>query len=211
MGLFKGSVSYRRFRLQGELPDDYRARWVTSINKHAFRPLEGDAEAERSAGWVSIADPLDSELSGEKLFFDDKMLLALRVDVKRVPTKVLAAYLQKAERDFLAKNKRASLDRQERRNLRDLVRTQLLARVLPSLSTYDIALDLTEREVRFWSLTRSTCEEFVEKFEETFKLGLVPMGVFGLASKLLEPSDVDALDRLNPSVFVRPKKRGGRS
>ena len=208
MGLFKGAVSYRRYRLLGELPDDYRQKFLAAVQKHAFRPLEGDPETERSAGWVCIQDALDIDMSGEKLFFDDQMLLALRVDHKRVPSKVLSAYLQKAEREYLEKHGRQALTRPERRNLRDLVRSQLLARVLPSLATYDVAVDLTEREVRFWSLTRAACETFVELFETTFGLNLMPLGAYGLAAKLLEPVDLDRLDQLSPSAFARPGRRG---
>jgi DNA recombination-dependent growth factor C len=209
MGLFKGALSYRRFRLQGDLPADHRNQFLAAVQKHAFRPLEDDPEAERSAGWVSIHDPLDAEWTGEKLYFDEQMLLALRIDHKRVPARVLAAYLQKAEREYVQKNRRQGLTRQERRNLRDLVRTQLLARVLPSLATYDVAVDLTEREVRFWSLTRSVCDTFLELFEATFGLGLLPLGAYGLASKLLAPADLDRLDLVAPSAFVRPGRRSG--
>jgi recombination associated protein RdgC len=209
MGLFKGAVSYRRFRLLGDLPEDHRHQFLAAVQKHAFRPLEGEPEAERSAGWVNIHDALDADWTGEKLFFDDQMLLSLRIDQKRVPAKVLAAYLQKAERDYLEKNNRPSLTRPERRNLRDLVRTQLLARVLPSLATYDVALDLTEREVRFWSLTRSACDTFLELFDATFGLNLMPLGAYGLASKILAPADLDKLDLLSPSAFVRPGRRSG--
>jgi DNA recombination-dependent growth factor C len=203
MGLFKGAVSYRRFRLMGELPTDYPPQFLAAVNKRAFRPIEGATDEERSVGWVHIHDPLDTDFVGEKLFFEDQMLLALRIDQKRVPAKVLAAYVQKAEREYMQTNNRESLSRSERRNLRDLVRNDLLARVLPSLATFDAAVNLTEREVRFWSLTRSTCELFQELFEETFGMNLMPMGAFGLASKLLTPTELDKLDLIGPSVFAR--------
>jgi recombination associated protein RdgC len=209
MGLFKGSVSYRRFRLLGDLPKDYPPIFVAAVQKAAFRSIEGQTDQERSVGWVNIHDPLDTDFVGEKIFFDDQILLALRVDTKRVPTKILAAYVQKAERGYMLQNNRESLGRQERANLRDMVRNELLARVLPSMATFDVAVDLGEREVRFWSLTRTVCDELQELFESTFGMNLLPMGPYGLATKLLADAELDRIDLLSPTVFVRRRRGAG--
>lgn len=205
MGLFKGAVSYRRYRLLGEVPEDHVDRFLSAATKRVFKPIEGKTDEERSCGWVSIHSALDTELGAGKVFFDDLVLFRLRVDEKKVPGPVLAAHVQKAEREHAEKNNRENLTRGERRNIREMVRLELLGRVVPAMRTFDVAVDLAEREVRFWSLARAVCEEFQELFENTFGLNLLPLGPWGLSSKLLPPLDLDRMDALNPSIFARPR------
>lgn len=203
--LFKGSATYRRFQLAGDMPIDIRGALTQNALKHAFRPLgPEDPTLERSAGWVNIHDHLDADLTGQKLFFDDHMLFALRIDKKAVPNSILRARIQQAEKARLEEIGREVLTRAERRALRDGVRLNLMQAVLPSMITFDVAVDLTGRQVRFWSTTRGVLEEFMELFETTFKLSLLPLGAYGLASRALDSVQMERFSDLDPSVFARP-------
>ncbi len=207
MGLTKGTVSYRRFRLQDDLPLNSPEVFLDSIQKQAFRPIDGETDEEVSIGWVGVNDPLNTELRHEDLFFEDLVLLSMRIDKKRVPAKILSAHVQRAFRDYAHENDRALLSRSEKENIKEMVHTRLLRRVLPSMATYDMVLDLSELEVRFWSLSQNVCIEFVELFGMTFGLNLLPMSCYGLAAKLLDEVSVERLANLQPSAFVRSRGR----
>ena len=46
MGAFQGNLTYKLFYVQGELPEDWKTLYLTSIRKLEFVPLTADAEDE---------------------------------------------------------------------------------------------------------------------------------------------------------------------
>ena len=52
MGIFKGALSVRRYRVDGEAPDGFRDLWRDALDAHAFRPPLSALHKEEIAGWV---------------------------------------------------------------------------------------------------------------------------------------------------------------
>ena len=52
------------------------------------------------------------------------------------------------------------------------------------MKVIDMCWNITERKLRFWSTSKKLCEEFVEFFEDTFELTLVPDSPFMMAKDL---------------------------
>ncbi|MBC7174243.1 MAG: hypothetical protein H5U40_17495, partial [Polyangiaceae bacterium] len=62
MGAIRGSISFSKFHVRGELPDDFRERFVEAIQLRAFRDLDPAEDLPSRTGWCSIEHPFDVDL-----------------------------------------------------------------------------------------------------------------------------------------------------
>ena len=60
MGLFKGTLTFSRYRLQESLPGNIQDFIRRQIKRFAFQELSLGRE-EKSSGWTSLQNPLDTQ------------------------------------------------------------------------------------------------------------------------------------------------------
>lgn len=202
MGALKGSISYSKHYVRGELPDDFRERFIERIRLRAFRPL-GPEEDEPHAGWCSIENPLDCELDHGKVFFNTYLNLGLRVDCWQIPGPLFKAHFAEAERDHLARRGRDKLGKREKEELTTVVSRRLRKQLVPVMKVVDLSWNLDTGVVRFWNQSPRLVEILVELFEATFGLDLVPESPFTTAARLgLTEEHERVFAMLQPSVFT---------
>jgi DNA recombination-dependent growth factor C len=202
LGAIKGSISYTRFFVWGELPEDLQDSFVRAIRKHTFVPLAVDSEEEEHFGWCSIHHPFDLELSYDKVFSNNYLNLALRIDRWRIPAPVFKAHFAEASQAYLEKKQREKLNRREKEDLKVLVTKRLRKQVLPTMKLVDLSWDLDANLVRFWSSTKKMHELLHELFEDTFDLKLVPAGPYTTAVRVgITERQARAMQQLEPSAF----------
>jgi recombination associated protein RdgC len=204
MGAFRGSITFSKFHVEGELQKRFRERFLERIRLRAFRPLDPKEEIDHRVGWCSIDDPFDLELTYEKVFLTDYLVLGFRMDRWRIPTPLFKAAYRAAERDFLAKRGVEKLSRGQRKNLQAIVAAQLRKRLVPAMRASDVSWGLSSGIVRFFQKSQKQNELLVELFEKTFELELVPDGAYVAAERRgLPKRALDALPKLDPSSFAR--------
>ncbi len=117
----RGTVSYRRFALEG---------WKEAPGEATLEALKSAAlvdEGEGSgAGWTAGEHLFDAAFDPERNLFGDRVLAAVRVDSDRVPSDVRRAYLLSAMAEEMAA---ADADRQSRRRARDTAQRRCDAEV----------------------------------------------------------------------------------
>lgn len=210
MGAFRGSITFSKFHVRGELPRTFRDRFMKALRLRAFRPLDPAQDLDHRVGWVSIDDPFELELTNEKVFFNDYLNLGFRVDRWRIPTPLWKAAFRAAERDWLAKKKLEKLSRAQKKDLEAVVAAQLRKRIVPAMKVVDLSWNLNERVVRFFSQSQKQHELMTELFVKTFELELDLDGVYVAAERRELPKKVlDALPKLEPAIFTtRTASRG---
>lgn len=184
MGAIKGNVSYTRFYVWGELEGSFQDRFMRSIKNRTFEPLVSQEPDEEHMGWCSVADPFDLELSRDKVFFNNFVNLALRIDRWRIPKPVFDAHFAEAERQHLEKKGRERLAKREKEELRMFVAKRLRKQVIPAMKITDMSWDMDTNLVRFWNNSTKMHERFMEIFEKTFKLKLVPESPYANAVRV---------------------------
>ncbi len=111
MGVLKGSISYAKFHVHGELPDDFREKAVESVLLRKFTPLTPDDDAEQRVGWCPTERPLEPEVDFhfDDLFVGAYLNVTLRIDAWKFPGAVFKAAFAEAEKKALQKNGREKL------------------------------------------------------------------------------------------------------
>jgi hypothetical protein len=181
MSIRKGTLSFSRYRLIGSLPDHFPAFFDERIRRHAFQTVWRTAD-EKAAGWTGLEDHLDSDFpyasyaQGRYLFF------SLRVDRKSVAPALLRLRIMEAERSKLAETGQKKLYREQREAIRDTTRLELLGKVLPIPSFFEICWSVSDNTLFFCSLSDKVFEELRELFRDSFQLTLCPLVPWDLQS-----------------------------
>lgn len=202
MGAFRGAITFSKFYVRGEVPKDFRKRFLEAIGTRAFRPLDPKEEIDHRVGWCAIDDPFELELTHEKVFYNDYLNLGFRVDRWRIPAPMFKAAYRAAEKEHLAKQGLAKLGRAQKKNLEAIVVAQLRKKLVPAMKVVDLSWNLNAGVVRFFQQSPKQHELMHELFEKTFGLDLVHDGAYVAAEQRELPKKLlDALPKLEPTLF----------
>ena len=200
MGAFRGSLTYSKFHVRGDLPQDFKTRFVEAIRLRTFRELDPGEEADHRSGWCSVEHPFDLDLTPEKVFWNGYLNLGFRTDTWRIPGALFKASFREVEREFCAANGIDKLSRAQKKNLEAVVISQLRRKLVPTMKVVDLSWALDEGVVRFFQQSPKVHDEMIELFEKTFELDLALEGAFLLAeTRGLEAAET--LPGLEPTLF----------
>ena len=184
MSALKGSLTYARFFVDGDLPEDFHERFVKAIRLRAMKPLEPDDEALERSGWCSLGEPFDLDLVYEDVFYNDYVNLGFRTDKWVVPGPMLRAKMREAEGAYLQKKGRERMSKRERAELKELVTRKLRRQLVPIMRVVDFSWSLDEGTVRFFSQAAKPAFAMMDLFQRTFTLKLIPEAPYTLAARL---------------------------
>ena len=184
MPALRGSLTYARFFVDGDVLEDFREKYMRAIRLRAMKPLEAeDADLERS-GWCRVGEPFEIELRYEDVFYNEYVNLGLRTDTWRLPTSMLKQRLREAEAAYLEKKGRERLGRAEKAELKEMVSRKLRKQMSPATRMIDLSWSMNEGVVRFFSHAEKAGAQMMELFTKTFGLKLVPEAPYTLAARL---------------------------
>jgi recombination associated protein RdgC len=208
MPALSGSLTYARLFVEGDLPDDFRDKYVNALRLRAMKPLEADDDMPERSGFCAFGDPYQLELSYELVFYNAFLNLGFRTDRWSIPSSLLRANVREAEQAYLEKKGRERLSKREKEELKALVLRQMRKQTTPLVRTVDLCWSLDERVVRFFTHSQRTILAMSDLFTKTFGLKLVPEAPFTLAERFgLDDAQQAAWDALEP-IDLRSDVRG---
>lgn len=202
MGAFNGSISYKIYHVEGELPSSWKENYLSRIKHFAFEALTPEEDRDEAIGWVPIERPLENEFPLARVIYNDFLALGLRRDAYSISPDRQKAEIAAATREFLSSHESEKLTKAQKDQLKKDTRLRLKRDSLPSMKVIDMSWNLSEMEVRFWSQSPKIGEIFQALFEETFQLKLIPSNPYTRAVQLTDESTVEALANVEPSDFV---------
>lgn len=204
MPALRGSLTYARFFVDGELPDDFHARFTKAIRLRAMKPLEADEDALERSGWCRIGEPFELDLGHEDVFYNEYINVGFRTDRWVIPGSLLRARMREAERAYLEKKGRERLSRREKTELKELVTRKLRRQLSPAVRSVDLSWSLDDGIVRFFSQAQRPAIAMMDLFAKTFALKLIPESPYTLAARLkLSAAEEAAWPELEETVFAR--------
>jgi hypothetical protein len=204
MPALRGSLTYARYYVDGELPESFHDKAMKAIRLRAMKPLEPDDDALERSGWCRMSEPFEVDLGYEDVFYNNYVNLGFRTDKWVVPGPMLRAKLRDAEAAYLQKKGRERVSRKERNELKELVSKKLRRQLVPVMRSVDLSWSLEEGLVRFFSQSPKQGALLAELFTKTFGLKLVPETPYTLAVRLgLSEAEDKAWESLEPTELVQ--------
>lgn len=183
MPALRGSLTYARFFVEGELAKDFRERFMRAIRLRAMKTLEPDEDVSERSGWCRIGEPFEVSLNQESVYYDNFLNLGFRTDRWVIAGPLLRARMREAEAAYLAKKGRERLSKHERAELKEVVSRKLRKQLVPSTRAIDLSWSLDEGLVRFFSQSARPTANMLELFEKTFGHKLTPEAPYTLAAR----------------------------
>ena len=197
MGVFQGSLTYRQYRVNEHLSPQWQRTVQDGLIAHIAKEIDPRTDDERSSGWCDPQFALSPSLSLDQCLKNEYIIIGMRVDTLTVPKRLLLAYCEREERRLMRELNKDALTRYERAEIREEVEKALRKRSLPSIRSTEIVWNWELGYVRFFSTNKSLNEEFVELFEESFRLTLTPEYAYTLAQDPDLGLDADLLRKLD--------------
>ncbi|MFT5702219.1 MAG: hypothetical protein ACI8ZB_005130 [Desulforhopalus sp.] len=201
MGFLKGSASFVRFSVEGELPDDLLDFIADRVVAFSFRDID-DTYDEYSIGWVSILNMFDSQFKYASYAAGDYITLTLRIDERKISSAILKKVVQKEEERVRLEKELPKLSRAMRVEIKDRVSTDLMRKAIPIPTTFELCWNLTDSTLIFFSTNKKAQALLEDYFKETFGLLIKQQIPYITAEHLLDEEQVANLERISPETFV---------
>ena len=212
MGLLQGPMTIRFYRVEGDVPKKYREDFLEEIKSNGFRELSETKEF--GLGWVSAENFLDTDFEDQKVFANQYLTLALRVDKKAVDARLFKALLAREIDKAKKAGNKEKLRPAEKKEIKDRLHRQLLAEAQPARRTYDLCWDVNAGRAYFFAVGDKTQDFFRDSFQKTFHLEPIQMTVnarFTAAAGEEPPPDLDDPGReFLTWLFWRTDSEGGK-
>ena len=202
MGLLKGTLTFSRHRLLEPLPKNFHDFISRQIKHYAFRELSAGTE-EKSSGWTSLENVLDTNFEYANYAMGDYLAFSLRLDRKAIPPSLMRIRLLEAEKKTMSSKGKKGLSQGEREEIKERVRLDLLSKTQPIPSFFDVCWSLSQNWVFFGSLSPKIIEEFEALFKKTFNLPLSPLVPWD--PKMIDRSSAEKIASLKDGVFLNPQ------
>lgn len=171
MGLLKGNFSFAQFHVDGQLPEAFLNFVNSRIKANSFRETAKSTE-EKCLGWVSLTDVLDADFENANYALGDYLIFSLRVDRKLIPPKLMRIKLLEEERRFLAESGKNRINKSMAAGIKEKVKLELLTRLDPVPSFYDVCWAVGQNKIYFSSLADKVADDFADLFKKTFSLNI---------------------------------------
>jgi len=217
MGLLKGNFSFAQFHVDGKLPQAFLEFVSSRIKTNSFRDTTKSTE-EKRLGWVSLTDVLDADFENANYALGDYLIFSLRVDRKLIPPKLMKIRLMEEEKRFLAESGKSRVNKAMSSGIKEKVKLELLTKLDPVPSFYDVCWAVGQNKIYFSSLTDKVADDFADLFKKTFSLSIrrfLPQENQLIVSKSGEEKETLADSSLIGREFLtwlwyKSEERGGR-
>jgi hypothetical protein len=201
MGLLSRSISFVRYAIDGGLPENFWEFAAERISQFAFQDID-DTFDEYSIGWVSVDNMFDNTFEGASYAVGDYIVLALRIDERKVSGKLLKKFTLKEEERIKKEHRAPRLSRGHRQQIKEEVRMRLSKKAMPVPAVYDLSWNLAERTLLFYSTSAKAQSILEDFFKECFGFTIMLQVPYLTAAHLLDDENYEKLQELRPAILV---------
>jgi len=201
MGLLSRTSTFVRYSVEGQLPDKFWDFAAERIAQFSFRDIDETFD-EYSIGWVSVDNMFDSTFAHASYAVGDQIVLAMRIDERKVSPTLLKKFSLKEE-DRLKKERQVPrLSRSQRVQIKEDIRLQLVKKALPVPSVYELSWNLANNTVLFFSISTKAQSILEDFFKECFGFTVILQVPYLAAANLLDDSQQERLKEIQPEILV---------
>ena len=201
MGFVKGTASFVRFSVEGELPENVWDFIADRIAAFSFRDID-ETYDEDSLGWVSILNMFDTEFAYASYAAGNYVTLSMRLDERKVSSAIVKKFVQKEEERIKREKEIPKLSRSMRVEIRERIKNELLRKSLPTPAVYDLCWNLENSTLLFFSTNKKAQALLEDLFNETFGLTLVQQIPYLCGEHLLDEDDGERMAAIRADIFI---------
>ena len=201
MGLLSRTATYVRYSVEGELPEKFWDFAAERIAEFSFRDID-DTFDEYSIGWVTVDNMFDSSFRNASYGVGDQIVLAMRIDERKVSPALLKKFSRKEEERLKKEHNAPRISRGHRQQIKEDIRLQLMKKALPLPSVYDLSWNLADNTLLFYSTSAKAQSILEDFFKECFGLTIMMQVPYLVGANLLEPDERERLKELKPDILV---------
>lgn len=201
MGFLKGTASFVRFVVEGELPTSPMDFIAGRVSSFSFRDID-DSYDEYSIGWVSVMNMFDSAFNYSSHLCGDYVVLSLRIDERKVSSAILKKLTQKEEERVKREKQIPKIGRSMKIEIRERIRTEQMRKAIPLPSVYDVCWNLADSTLFFFSTNKKAQSVLEDFFKESFGLLLRQQMPYTIAEQLLTGRLSEKLPSISPAIFL---------
>lgn len=198
----RGTITCRVCLLPKELP----ANVVQRFADRSAGSLES-VKDEPQWGWVSGRHLLDTRIDEETAFLGGHLHLCLRQAQRKIPASLLRAECRMAELALAAEQK-GSINRKERRRIKDETIQRLLPQMPPQIAGTYFTIDIAAKRLYVGAASDRQLDTFLSYFQDTVGFEPVPLSP-DWAAKLLAEVDPESVPPLNFSPELADANAAG--
>ncbi len=204
MGIFSSSLSFNRYFVVGDYPEDFNDFFLNKLREFAFKEIDEESEREKSIGWVSTDNMFDTGFSDLNFKKGPYISFTFRLDTRTIPPQTLNAYVLKEELEYKKETQKERIYKKERDMLKDKIYDKLLKKIPIQPHLYDLCWVLEKRILYFFSSSPKIGDDFREYFRKSFSLELIPVFPYTLAKKFTNVKEEKGiLESIEPKWFIR--------
>lgn len=202
MQILSSTMSLTRYRVQGKPADPVMDTIRNGLKNNMIREIDNEP-AEKSIGWSESARPFSPDFETADFVFGTHFVFSLRIDKKSVPAKIVAKHVDVAMARRMAETEQKQLSKNEKRQIKEEVLQRLYTRVPATPNIYDLAWDMENQVLWFFSNLKEANEELETLFSKSFRISLIRMFPYTEADLASDISDTqrDALKQCGPAIF----------
>lgn len=201
MGLLSRTLSFVRYSTEGQLPDNFWDFAAERIAQFSFQDID-DTFDEYSIGWVSIDNMFDSSFANASYAVGDQIVLAMRIDERKVSATLLKKFTLKEEERVKKEHRAPRLSRSHREQIKEDVRLQLVKKALPMPSVYELSWNLADNTLLFYSTSAKAQSILEDFFKDCFGLSIVLQVPYSIGVNLLDHTELERLKEIQPEILV---------
>jgi DNA recombination-dependent growth factor C len=209
VGVFRGTIQYTRFVVDGDLPSDWIGNFEASLKLRRFVPLHEEGSDVESQGFALAQAPFDddAEIFNDAFYFDGRIILAFRRDTVRLPKAYMKELVKKRIEEMRQKLGEEP-PRKTCKAIEESVIFEVRKRVFPKSQIVDLCWDIEKKHLRLFGRGKSLIENFTTLFEQTFSLKIRPLHFAEQAMGIELPlRDKGHLETLVPQELYQPTYR----
>jgi len=173
MGILKGALSVRRYKVEGNPPEQFRDYIKEGLLAQAFHEPASKTHKEEVSGWVQVQNLLETNFEDyNSWLFEPYVLFSLRIDKKTVPATLLKAHVDLACKLWAENKGQPKCPAGVKREIKDQKELEMLKLTLPRVRTMEVCWNFDKGVVLFHSHSESANDHFRKLFHRTFGLEL---------------------------------------
>ncbi len=201
MGFIKGTASFVRFSVEGELPENIWDFIADKVAAFSFRDIDETYE-EDSLGWVSVLNMFDTEFDYASYAAGNYVTLSMRLDERKVSSVIVKKFVQKEEERIKKEKQIPKISRSMRVEIKERIQNELMRKALPMPAVFDLCWNLEDSTLLFFSTNKKAQALLEDLFKETFGMTLIQQIPYLCGEHLLDEGDADRLAQITADIFI---------